>query len=91
VPKYNPVKGYVGRRRIVPRLAKLSPASYLFLCLAYSSNLKMEAICSSEISVVPQRTTRRYSPEDRTLVSFLMSRVHKGESQAYTLAEAPGV
>jgi hypothetical protein len=31
---------------------------------AYSSTLKMEAICSSETSVDFQRTTRRYMPED---------------------------
>jgi hypothetical protein len=36
-------------------------------CLAYSSTLKMEATCSSEMSVAFQRTTRRYIPEDRTL------------------------
>jgi hypothetical protein len=34
---------------------------------AYSWTLKMEAICSSEISVGFQRTTRRYIPEDNTL------------------------
>jgi hypothetical protein len=34
---------------------------------AYSSTLKMEAICSFETSVGFQRTTRRYIPEDRTL------------------------
>jgi hypothetical protein len=31
------------------------------------STLKMEAICSSEMSVDTQRTTRRYIPEDGTL------------------------
>jgi hypothetical protein len=36
-------------------------------CLAYSSNLRMEATCSSETSVDFQRTARRYIPEDRTL------------------------
>jgi hypothetical protein len=39
----------------------------LFPCLAYSSNLKMEATCSSETSVDFQRTARRYIPEDKTL------------------------
>jgi hypothetical protein len=34
---------------------------------AYSSTLKMEAICYSEMSVDFQRTTRRYIPEDRTI------------------------
>jgi hypothetical protein len=35
--------------------------------LAYSTNLMMVATCSSETSVDFQRTTRRYSPEDRIL------------------------
>jgi hypothetical protein len=39
----------------------------LVYCSAYSSTLKMEAICSSETSVHIQRTTRRYIPEDSTL------------------------
>jgi hypothetical protein len=44
-------------------------ATYFVLvsCLVYSSIQKMEAICSSETSVVFQRTTWRYIPEDRTL------------------------
>jgi hypothetical protein len=33
---------------------------------AYSSTLKMEAICSSETSVDFQRNTQRYIPEDGT-------------------------
>jgi hypothetical protein len=45
----------------------LPPAFTLGYCSAYSSTLKMEAICSSEISVVIQRITRRYIPEDDTL------------------------
>jgi hypothetical protein len=36
-------------------------------CSAYSSTLKMEAICSSETSIDFQRTARRYIPEDSTL------------------------
>jgi hypothetical protein len=36
-------------------------------CSAYSSTLKMEAMCSSETSADFQRTTRRYIPEDSTL------------------------
>jgi hypothetical protein len=36
-------------------------------CMTYSSTLKMEAICSSEMSVDFQRATRRYIPEDRNL------------------------
>jgi hypothetical protein len=39
----------------------------LATCSAYSSTLKMEAICSSETSADFQRTTRRYIPEDSTL------------------------
>jgi hypothetical protein len=39
----------------------------LVSCPAYSSTLKMEMICSSEISVDTQRTTLRYIPEDNTL------------------------
>jgi hypothetical protein len=35
-----------------------------------SLTLKMEAICSSETSVVTQRTTRRHIPEDDTLQSY---------------------
>jgi hypothetical protein len=45
----------------------LPPAFTLVSCSAYSSTLKMEAICSSETSVYFQRTTRRYMPEDGTL------------------------
>jgi hypothetical protein len=35
--------------------------------LAYSSTLKMEAICSSEASVDFQQATRRYIPQERIL------------------------
>jgi hypothetical protein len=38
-------------------------------CWNYFSTLKMEAICSSETSVVTQQTTRRHIPEDDTLQS----------------------
>jgi hypothetical protein len=38
-----------------------------FLAELISSTLKIEAFCSSETSVVAQRTTRRYIPEDDTL------------------------
>jgi hypothetical protein len=38
----------------------LPPTFTLVSCLAYSSTLKMEAICSSETSNDFQRTTRRY-------------------------------
>jgi hypothetical protein len=46
---------------------ELPPAFTLVSCLAYSSTLKVEAICSSETSVRFQRTTRRYIPGDSTL------------------------
>jgi hypothetical protein len=39
----------------------------LVSCLAYSSTLKMESICSSKMLVDVQQTTQRYIPEDRTL------------------------
>jgi succinate dehydrogenase/fumarate reductase cytochrome b subunit len=39
----------------------------LVLAEIISSTLKMEAICSSETSVVTQQTTRRHIPEDDTL------------------------
>jgi hypothetical protein len=45
----------------------LPPAFMPVSCLAYSSSLKMEAICSSETSVDFQRTTRRYILQDSTL------------------------
>jgi hypothetical protein len=40
---------------------------FRFLALAYSSTLKMEATCSSEMSVDFQWATQHYIPEDRTL------------------------
>jgi hypothetical protein len=46
---------------------KTGGAFMLVSCLAYSSILKMEAICFPEASVVFQRTTQCYTPEDRTL------------------------
>jgi hypothetical protein len=51
------------------RLAVYS-ACHLLTCwflLKFSSTLKMEAICSSEMSVASQQTTRRHIPEDVTL------------------------
>jgi hypothetical protein len=36
-----------------------------------ASTLEMEPTCSSETSVDFQRTTRRYIPEDRTLLNFV--------------------
>jgi hypothetical protein len=45
----------------------LPPAFTLLSCSAYSSTMKMEAMCSSETSVDFQRAIRRYIPKDRTL------------------------
>jgi hypothetical protein len=42
----------------------------LFFSELISSTLKMEAICSSEMSVEARRTTRRHIPEDDTLQFF---------------------
>jgi hypothetical protein len=60
------------RRNISPPSSGLKnkPPHFKFVsCSAYSSTLKMEAICSSETSVDFQRTTRRYIPGDSTLNS----------------------
>jgi hypothetical protein len=43
----------------------------LVSCLAYSSTLKMEATCSSEMSADIQWTTWRYIPEDTNLLKKL--------------------
>jgi hypothetical protein len=56
-----------GRRISRARRLCLSPAYTLVSCAAYSTTLKMDAICSSETSVDFQRTTRCYIPEDSTL------------------------
>jgi hypothetical protein len=57
----------------------------LVSCLAYTSTLKMEAICSSETSVDFQRATRRYIPEDRTLPGHTSFCASCGESPALLL------
>jgi hypothetical protein len=58
---------FQGRRN---KFSKKS-SSHLLVCWVFaeliSSNLKMEAICSFETSVEPQRTTRCHIPEDDTL------------------------
>jgi hypothetical protein len=43
------------------------PDFMLVSCLAYSSTLKMEAMCTSETSVVFQRTTQFFITEDSSL------------------------
>jgi hypothetical protein len=40
---------------------------------AYSSTLKIEAICSSETPVDFERTTQRCIPEDRTLHKLFLT------------------
>jgi hypothetical protein len=65
------------------------PAFKLVSCSAYTSTLKMEAICSSETLVNIYWTTRRYIPEDYTLQSgnLLLKefkrnvRMNKGENR----------
>jgi hypothetical protein len=47
----------------------LPPAWWLVFAEIISSALKMEAISSSEMSVVTQHTTRRHIPENDTLLS----------------------
>jgi hypothetical protein len=51
----------------------LPPAFTLVSCSTYSSNLKLEATCSSGTSLDFQRTIRRYIPKDRTLSSYFNS------------------
>jgi hypothetical protein len=48
----------------------LPPAFTLVPCLAYSSNLKMVAICSSETLVDFQQTTWRYTLVDNIFQNF---------------------
>jgi hypothetical protein len=45
----------------------LPPAFWLVFAEIIYSTMKMEAICSSETSVVTQQTTRRHIPEDDIL------------------------
>jgi hypothetical protein len=56
-----------GNRRLGGTELWLQPAFTLVSCPAYSSTLKVEAICSSETSVEYQRVTWRYIPRDSTL------------------------
>jgi hypothetical protein len=75
-----------GRRIRQAREELCLPYAFTVLsCSAYSSTLKMEAICSSETSVGFQRTTWRYIPEDSTLhihrCENLKSYRHKEASQ----------
>jgi hypothetical protein len=49
-----------------PQMIGLLSAFVVLSCSAYSSTLKMEAICSSNASVDFQRSTWCYIPEDNT-------------------------
>jgi hypothetical protein len=51
-------------------LPSLSLAFKLVSSSAYSSTLKMEAMCASETSVDFQRTAWRYITEDKTLLNL---------------------
>jgi hypothetical protein len=51
-------------------MGDIPPAYLLVLADIFSSTLKIEAICSSEISVATQQTTRRHIPEDETLQAY---------------------
>jgi hypothetical protein len=64
ITSYTRIPLKVNRRFGGTYLLCLPPAFTLVSCSAYSSTLKMEAICSSETSVDFQRTTLRYIPED---------------------------
>jgi hypothetical protein len=52
----------------------------LVSCFAYSSTLKMKAILPTETSIHFQPSTRRYIPEDRTLLNHRCEKL-----RAYTL------
>jgi hypothetical protein len=52
---------------VLRTLVTLPPIFALVSCPAYSSALKVEAMCSSETSVDFQRTARHYIPEDSAL------------------------
>jgi PIN domain nuclease of toxin-antitoxin system len=57
-----------------------NPGNEVVTCLAYSSNLKLEATCSSETYVDFQQTTRRYIPEDgnrQILVKLFITKFNK--------------
>jgi hypothetical protein len=54
---------YPARRKLQAKL----PASCWLLALTYSSTMKMEAICSSEVLMNLYRSTQHYIPEDLAL------------------------
>jgi hypothetical protein len=54
-------------RRFGLTCSKLAASFMMVSSLAYSSIVEMEGTCSSETSADFQRTTKCYTPEDRTL------------------------
>jgi hypothetical protein len=60
------------RRNISP-LALFATCFTLVDCSAYSSTLKVQALCSSETLVYFPWTARQYIPEDRTLQTYRIS------------------
>jgi hypothetical protein len=58
--------------RIISRVRSQRDSSRLCLPPAYSSTLKMGATCSSVTSVDFQRTTRRYIPEESSLLLYIL-------------------
>jgi hypothetical protein len=60
-------------KKLVVSKDLLQSAAILVSSLAYSSTLKMEAICFPETSADSQRTTWRYTLEGRTLDGFCLN------------------
>jgi hypothetical protein len=54
----------------IKKPAKLTPYFVLTYCLEYSSTVKMEPTCSSEMSVYFQQSTWSYIAEDRAFTYF---------------------
>jgi hypothetical protein len=80
IPPCSPLKvNRLFRRNISPPSSAsttklcLPPTFTLVSFLSYSSNLRMEEICSSETSVNFQRITLYYIPEDSALQAFYVS------------------
>jgi hypothetical protein len=64
----------ISRARNQRERTRLATCFHVGFFLSLSSSLKMETICSSETSVVFQRTTRRYIPVDSILLKIHNSR-----------------
>jgi hypothetical protein len=74
------------RLHLQGRKISLPPAFTLVSCSAYSSTLKIEAICFSETSVDFQRTTRQYIPKEM-LVLFIITAVRTTSPTSQTFWE----